>query len=54
MQDKIKEIREKCIEANPSILDLKFGCEVLNKNSNQIDVIIDNSVAGVSIMRNAD
>ena len=33
MQDKIKEIRDACISANPSILDLKFGCEV-----NMIDI----------------
>jgi len=26
MKDKIEDIRKKCIEANPSILDLKFGC----------------------------
>lgn len=25
----IKQIREACILANPSILDLKFGCEIL-------------------------
>ena len=28
MKDKIKAIREKCIEANPEIVELKFGCEV--------------------------
>ncbi len=26
--NKIKFIREKCIEANPEIVELKFGCEV--------------------------
>lgn len=30
--NKIQEIKEKCIEANKSILDLKFGCEVEVKN----------------------
>ena len=28
MQDKLKLIREKVIEANPEIVELKFGCEV--------------------------
>ena len=27
-QDKIKFIREKCIEANEEIVELKFGCEI--------------------------
>jgi len=27
-QEKLKQIRQKCIEANPSILDLEMGCEV--------------------------
>ncbi len=26
--NKLKEIREKCIEANPEIVELKFGCEL--------------------------
>jgi len=29
MQDKIKQIRKAVIKANPSILDLVFGCEVI-------------------------
>lgn len=28
MKEKIEAIRQKCIEANPSILDLVFGCEI--------------------------
>jgi|ERR1700735_2616515 len=28
MNDKIQTIREKCIEANPEIVELKFGCEI--------------------------
>lgn len=27
MQSNLEKIREKCIEANPSIMELKFGCE---------------------------
>jgi hypothetical protein len=32
-QDHIDKIRKACIAANPSILDLKFGCEVKFFNS---------------------
>jgi hypothetical protein len=28
MEEKLKLIREKCIEANPEIVELKFGCRV--------------------------
>lgn len=28
MNDKLKLIREKCIAANPEIMELKFGCEI--------------------------
>lgn len=28
IQEKLQQIIDKCIEANPAILDLKFGCEV--------------------------
>jgi hypothetical protein len=37
MQDKIKTIREKCIEANPSIKDLVFGCKVKIINYDDFD-----------------
>lgn len=29
MEDKLKTIKEACWKANPSILELKFGCELL-------------------------
>ena len=32
-QDKINLIREKCIAANPEIVELKFGCVVLSDSS---------------------
>lgn len=31
-KDKIEAIRQKCIEIQPSILDLVFGCEVMTKD----------------------
>lgn len=33
MDQKIKEIREKCIQANPEIVELKFGCEIYRKGA---------------------
>lgn len=36
MNDKLELIRKKCIEANPEIVELKFGCEVvLNLNNDK-------------------
>jgi hypothetical protein len=36
-QDKINFIREKCIAANPEIVELKFGCEVETTEWNEYD-----------------
>lgn len=36
--EEIKFIRQKCIEANPSILDLVFGCEVKHEPSNYMGI----------------
>ena len=35
--DKIKFIQEKCIEANPEIVELKFGCEIKHNASPKDD-----------------
>ena len=40
MQEKINTIREACIKANPSIMDLVFGCEVLYKKTNIIKTCV--------------
>ena len=37
--EKLELIRKKCIETNPSILDLEFGCEVMLRNSSIVNVI---------------
>jgi len=34
-QDKIEYIRQACIKANPSIKDLVFGCEIIDKNNTE-------------------
>jgi len=39
MNDKIQFIRQKCIEANPEIVELKFGCLLRNKASGYISGI---------------
>lgn len=51
-EQQIKEIREKCIEANPEIVELKFGCFVMTvfkKTKTRIPVqvcLIDKNYAG--------
>jgi len=37
--DKIKEIRKKCIEANPGIVELKFGCGVRKRGEDKIGFV---------------
>lgn len=36
METKLQHIREKCIEANPSIKDLVFGCKVVHESSDDM------------------
>lgn len=49
-EQKIQFIREKCIEANPSIKDLVFGCDVIVKgiaNDNpgcEYDIVVDDRI----------
>lgn len=41
-QETIEKIRQACIASNPSILDLKFGCEViLGEDKNPVMVVGD-------------
>lgn len=40
-QEYIQTIRKACIEANSSILDLKFGCELQRPNSNRNYKVIE-------------
>lgn len=55
-QQYIDKIREACIKANPSILDLKFGCEVIvtgiakDNPGCEKDIIIDNRIKDECIM----
>lgn len=39
--NKLQFIREKCIEANPEIVELEFGCEVKEKDSGEQFFIAD-------------
>ena len=39
-QKYIENIRQACIASNPSILDLKFGCEVPTSNKNHKDFFV--------------
>lgn len=39
-QEKIEDIRQKCIEANPEIMELKFGCRVQNNRRGDMGYIL--------------
>jgi len=41
MKDKIQKIRKACIKANPEIVELKFGCEVMIRKykGNDVDML---------------
>lgn len=38
MKDKLEAIRRACIEANPEIVELKFGCRVLYRHPTEKDL----------------
>lgn len=38
-QEKTEAIRQKCIEANPAIMELGFGCEFISQNGKQKHLI---------------
>ena len=38
MNNKLQLIREKCIAANPEIMELKLGCKIVNKYRNKMPV----------------
>ena len=40
IQEKIKYIRERCIEANPEIVELKFGCRIKITEINYTDTVV--------------
>lgn len=42
MKEQIEFIREKCIEANPSIKDLVFGCRFLFRGNNNGCIVLSN------------
>lgn len=57
-QEKIESIRKACIAANPSILDLEFGCAVKFDyeeldGSITDDIIVDNFVSGLKTANNS-
>ncbi len=41
MKEKLQQIKEKCISANPEIVELKFGCEVLIDNGSLLKIVED-------------
>jgi hypothetical protein len=55
MTDHIKKIREACVAANPSILDLKFGCEVsLDEPENEKEMAHPDRIERVLVMRTTE
>lgn len=44
IEEKVKFVREKCIEANPEIVELKFGCEIEHPIGSKKGIIISHSL----------
>jgi len=54
IQDKQNKIREACIAANPSILDLVFGCKVVWIGNEKEFYFISNGMAGLYTIWNEE
>lgn len=50
-QEQIELIKQKCVEANQSIMDLVFGCEIKRKGATKRELFVGDFADTMSIVR---